>query len=139
MHNYRVRSLVLAGMLLSAIGAAGADPSQAERLRFGEQVSGFLMDVVRGLPATLGFLISKGGITSNDVLSSGLKLRTARAAVREMHRQVGSLVMDEHSLAKRGLLVRHLVMPGMLEETRQIVGNYAAKNPHPITQRVDFL
>jgi len=52
--------------------------SQAERLRFGEQVSGFLMDVVRGLPATLGFLISKGGITSNDVLSSGRKLRTAR-------------------------------------------------------------
>jgi uncharacterized protein YgbK (DUF1537 family) len=52
--------------------------SQAERLRFGEQVSMFLMDVVRGLPVTLGFLISKGGITSNDVLSSGLQLRTAR-------------------------------------------------------------
>jgi uncharacterized protein YgbK (DUF1537 family) len=36
------------------------------------------MDVVRGLPKTLGFLVSKGGITSNDVLSSGLALRTAR-------------------------------------------------------------
>ncbi len=36
------------------------------------------MDVVRGLPPTLGFLISKGGITSNDVLSDGLALRTAR-------------------------------------------------------------
>jgi len=48
------------------------------RLAFGEQVSGFLMDVVRGLPITLGFLVSKGGITSNDVLSSGLALRTAR-------------------------------------------------------------
>ena len=36
------------------------------------------MDVVRGLPDTLGFLISKGGITSNDVLSSGLSLRTSR-------------------------------------------------------------
>ncbi len=45
----------------------------------------------------------------------------ARAAIREMHRQVGALVMDEQGLAKRGLLVRHLVMPGMLEETRQIV------------------
>jgi uncharacterized protein YgbK (DUF1537 family) len=33
---------------------------------------------VRGLPATLGFLISKGGITSNDVLSDGLALRTSR-------------------------------------------------------------
>ncbi len=45
----------------------------------------------------------------------------ARAVIREMHRQVGPLVMDEHGLAKRGLLVRHLVMPGMLEETRQIM------------------
>jgi uncharacterized protein YgbK (DUF1537 family) len=33
------------------------------------------MDVVRGLPPTLGFLISKGGITSNDVLSDGLALK----------------------------------------------------------------
>ena len=53
-------------------------PDQRARLAFGEQVSGFLMDVVRGLPRTLGFLVSKGGITSNDVLSSGLALRTAR-------------------------------------------------------------
>jgi uncharacterized protein YgbK (DUF1537 family) len=51
---------------------------QAARLAFGEQVSGFLMDVVRGLPASLGFLASKGGITSNDVLSHGLALRTSR-------------------------------------------------------------
>ena len=53
-------------------------PDQATRLAFGEAVSAFLMDVVRGLPATLGFLISKGGITSNDVLSDGLALRTSR-------------------------------------------------------------
>lgn len=51
---------------------------QQARLAFGEQVSEFLMDVVRNLPDTLGFLISKGGITSNDVLSSGLSLRTSR-------------------------------------------------------------
>jgi uncharacterized protein YgbK (DUF1537 family) len=53
-------------------------PDQAARLAFGEAVSAFLMDVVRGLPATLGFLVSKGGITSNDVLSDGLALRTSR-------------------------------------------------------------
>jgi uncharacterized protein YgbK (DUF1537 family) len=51
---------------------------QQARLAFGEQVSGFLMDVVRNLPVTTGFLISKGGITSNDVLSDGLALRTSR-------------------------------------------------------------
>jgi len=51
---------------------------QAARLAFGERVSAFLMDVVRRLPEDLGFLISKGGITSNDVLSDGLALRTSR-------------------------------------------------------------
>jgi uncharacterized protein YgbK (DUF1537 family) len=51
---------------------------QQSRLAFGEQVSAFLMDVVRNLPASIGFLISKGGITSNDVLSDGLALRTSR-------------------------------------------------------------
>ena len=51
---------------------------QATRLAFGERVSALLMDIVRGLPESLGFLISKGGITSNDVLSSGLALRAAR-------------------------------------------------------------
>jgi uncharacterized protein YgbK (DUF1537 family) len=48
------------------------------RLAFGQAVSALLMDVVRGLPADIGFLISKGGITSNDVLSTGLALPTAR-------------------------------------------------------------
>ena len=48
------------------------------RLKFGASVSGLLMDIVRGLPSDLGFLISKGGITSNDVLSTGLALRSAR-------------------------------------------------------------
>ena len=52
--------------------------SVAERLKFGEAVSSTLMDVVQRLPATLGFLISKGGITSNDVLSTGLALTASR-------------------------------------------------------------
>jgi uncharacterized protein YgbK (DUF1537 family) len=51
---------------------------QAARLAFGEAVSAFLMEVVRSLPEDLGFLISKGGITSNDILSDGLALRMAR-------------------------------------------------------------
>ncbi len=48
------------------------------RLEFGAKVSSLLMDVVRGLPSDIGFLISKGGITSNDVLSTGLALSSAR-------------------------------------------------------------
>ena len=38
-------------------------------------------------------------------------VRFNRAAVREMHRQVGELVLDQDGLARRGLLVRHLVLP----------------------------
>lgn len=48
------------------------------RLAFGVEVSSLLMDIVKGLPSDIGFLISKGGITSNDTLSTGLALRTAR-------------------------------------------------------------
>ena len=48
------------------------------RLCFGECVSTLLMEILKQLPQTLGFLISKGGITSNDTLSQGLSLRTVR-------------------------------------------------------------
>jgi len=48
------------------------------RLSFGAAVSALLMDIVQGLPDEIGFLISKGGITSNDVLSTGLALQAAR-------------------------------------------------------------
>jgi uncharacterized protein YgbK (DUF1537 family) len=49
------------------------------RLQFGEAVSALLMDIIRALPADIGFLISKGGITSNDTLSRGLALPMARS------------------------------------------------------------
>jgi putative pyruvate formate lyase activating enzyme len=45
----------------------------------------------------------------------------ARAAIKAMHEQVGVLRMDEDNLALRGVLVRHLVMPGMLEDTQAIL------------------
>ena len=35
-----------------------------------------------------------------------------KAAIREMHRQVGDLVINEDGIARRGLLVRHLLLPG---------------------------
>ena len=38
-----------------------------------------------------------------------------------MHRQVGDLVFDENGLAKRGLLVRHLVMPNHVDEGKRIL------------------
>jgi putative pyruvate formate lyase activating enzyme len=44
-----------------------------------------------------------------------------QANVKEMHRQVGDLALDERGLARRGLIVRHLVMPGLLDETEAIL------------------
>jgi len=44
----------------------------------------------------------------------------ARAALREMHRQVGDLVIDAQGLAARGLLVRHLVLPQGLAGTAEV-------------------
>lgn len=45
----------------------------------------------------------------------------ARRTIPEMHRQVGPLVLDERGLAVQGLLLRHLVMPGMVDETEEIL------------------
>jgi putative pyruvate formate lyase activating enzyme len=45
----------------------------------------------------------------------------ARETVREMHRQVGDLVLDDRGLARRGVILRHLVMPGQLDETEAIL------------------
>lgn len=44
-----------------------------------------------------------------------------RLAVKEMHRQVGDLQINEEGIATRGLLVRHLVLPNNLSGTREIV------------------
>ncbi|MGF1672453.1 MAG: nucleotide-binding domain containing protein, partial [Rivularia sp. (in: cyanobacteria)] len=63
--------------------------------QFGAKVSGLLMDVVRGLPSDIGFLISKGGITSNDVLSTGLALKTARL-LGQVHKGVSMVRTPEN-------------------------------------------
>jgi putative pyruvate formate lyase activating enzyme len=45
----------------------------------------------------------------------------AKAAIQEMHRQVGLLTVDERGIALRGLLIRHLVLPGNLAGTDTFV------------------
>ncbi|HSG06548.1 MAG TPA: radical SAM protein, partial [Nitrospiria bacterium] len=45
----------------------------------------------------------------------------SKEAVKEMHRQVGDLIVDHRGLAVRGLLVRHLIMPGGLAGTRGVM------------------
>jgi len=50
-----------------------------------------------------------------------------RLAVKEMHRQVGDLVVDERGIAQRGLLVRHLVLPGNIAGTEEVLTFLAAE------------
>jgi putative pyruvate formate lyase activating enzyme len=57
---------------------------------------------------------------------------TAIAAIREMHRQVGDLVVSEEGVAERGLLVRHLVMPGGIAGTEEIA-KFLAEEISPLT------
>lgn len=56
----------------------------------------------------------------------------ARAALKEMHRQVGDLAVDGAGVAQRGLLVRHLVMPNRLAGTREVM-EFLAKEISPDT------
>lgn len=53
----------------------------------------------------------------------------ARAAVGEMQRQVGDLTLDERGVARRGLLVRHLVLPNDLAGTAEVVAFLAQLSP----------
>lgn len=53
----------------------------------------------------------------------------AKQAIREMFRQVGDLELDSQGLALRGLLVRHLVMPGGLNEAEEIFDFLAGLSP----------
>jgi len=49
-----------------------------QRQHLGQQVSNFLVDVVRRLPYTPAYLVAKGGITSHDILTQGLHIKSAR-------------------------------------------------------------
>ncbi len=55
-----------------------------------------------------------------------------KKAIKEMHRQVGDLDIAPDGLARHGLLVRHLVMPGLLDETREIM-TFLAREISPNT------
>jgi putative pyruvate formate lyase activating enzyme len=61
-----------------------------------------------------------------------------RAAVKEMHRQVGDLVINEKGLVERGLLVRHLVMPSGVSDTPQVMRFLAQEvSPHTYVNLMD--
>ena len=59
--------------------------------------------------------------TSKRLLKSDDYATTARESIKAMHEQVGDLCFTGDGIAKRGVLVRHLVMPGKEDEGVQIM------------------
>jgi putative pyruvate formate lyase activating enzyme len=60
------------------------------------------------------------------------------SVLQEMYRQVGDLVIDASGIARRGLLVRHLVMPGMTHDSEAILRFIAAElSPHTYVNVMD--
>jgi putative pyruvate formate lyase activating enzyme len=74
---------------------------------------------------------------SDDRVAGKLSLvrdywKVARAAIKEMHRQVGDLIISAEGVAVRGVLVRHLVLPEGLAGTRE-VARFLAREVSPNT------
>src|SRR5258708_33570425 len=62
------------------------------------------------------------GFETQPKIALGTRLsRRCTPRCKAMHEQVGELRVDENGLALRGVIVRHLVMPGLLEDTAGIV------------------
>jgi len=59
--------------------------------------------------------------TTKRLLKADDYAATARESIKAMHSQVGDLCFTPDGIAKKGLLVRHLVMPGLEEEGRAIM------------------
>lgn len=57
----------------------------------------------------------------------------ARAAIREMVRQTGPYVLDEEGILRRGVILRHLLLPGRLNQAKEVM-DWAAETfpPHTI-------
>jgi len=53
----------------------------------------------------------------------------ALPALLEMFRQVGGLALDEGGMAKRGLVIRHLVLPGCVDDSRRVLDTIVTRFP----------
>jgi putative pyruvate formate lyase activating enzyme len=84
-------------------------------------VSIYMPDVKYGDDAAAGRLSGVSGYVA-----------ASQSALREMHRQVGDLVIDQDGVARRGLLVRHLVLPEGLAGTEAVV-RFLAQEISPAT------
>lgn len=77
------------------------------------------------------------GVAAKRYSGSEDYFQYAAPAVLEMYRQCGELTLDENGVAKRGLIIRHLVLPGSLDETRGVL-DFIADNL-PLTTTISLM
>jgi uncharacterized protein YgbK (DUF1537 family) len=94
--------------------------SQEERLHAGQLISDFLSDLVVSLPFTPSFIISKGGITSHDILVKGLQVKRARVLGQVLPGVPVIRVPEGNSFA--GTI--YIIFPGNVGDTRSLATVY---------------
>lgn len=85
-----------------------------KRQRLGQTVSDFLVEIVRRMPFTPSFLVAKGGITSHDILTHGLGIRSARVLGQILPGVPG--IMTEH--------FPYIIFPGNVGEESALADAY---------------
>jgi putative pyruvate formate lyase activating enzyme len=110
----------------AVVGALAMAASRGLRIPLVYNCGGYeSVETLRLLDGVIDIYMPDMKYSSNDeaLRYSGVKdyWERAKDAVREMHRQVGDLEIDPRGVARRGLLIRHLVMPGNLAGTERVV------------------
>jgi putative pyruvate formate lyase activating enzyme len=75
--------------------------------------------------------------TAEKLSGAGNYPEVAIAAILEMHSQVGDLETDPSGIARRGLIVRHLVLPGHIEESTRVIDFLSNHLPHTYFNLMD--
>lgn len=96
------------------------------RIPFVYNTSGYeLVESLRLLEGLIDVYLPDCKYISEDLSGkysfSGDYFRYAKEAIREMVRQTGPVVFDENGLIQRGVIVRHLLLPGHVREAKAVV------------------
>jgi len=83
------------------------------------------MESLRLLDGVVDIYMPDIKYSSNDIAehysSAANYWDVVRLSVKEMYRQVGGLKLDENGIAKQGLIIRHLILPGKLSGTEEVL------------------
>lgn len=99
-----------------------------EHLRFGSLVAGLFAEMVQQLPPDLGYLVSKGGMTSNKILTQGLNLSSVRLLGQILPGCCLVQTSENHNFPQLPIVL----FPGNVGQSQDLVTIYQrlAVNPH---------